>query len=72
MATPKVTTPLGLVAGGLAEVALFAKLACHKNAAVALSHCAYAMRSGEDAVMALDRAHGEARHEGNDHRNRRS
>jgi integrase len=53
------------------QVALFAELDGHKNAVVKLSHYAYAMRGGEDAVTTLDRAYGEARHGGNDHRSRR-
>ena len=39
------------------EVGLVAKLAGHKNAVVTLSHHAHAMRGGEDAVKALDRAY---------------
>ena len=40
------------------EVGLVAKLAGHKNAVVTLSHYTHAMRGGEDAVAALDRAYG--------------
>jgi integrase len=40
------------------EVGLVAKLAGHKNAVVTLSHYTHAMRGGEDAVKALDRAYG--------------
>jgi integrase len=40
------------------EVGLVAKLAGHKNAVVTLSHYTHAMRGGEDAVLALDRAFG--------------
>jgi integrase len=44
------------------EVGLVAKLAGHKNAVVTLSHYTHAMRGGEDAVKALDRAYaGSAR-----------
>jgi integrase len=39
------------------EVGLVAKLAGHKNAVVTLSHYTHAMRGGEDAVEALDRAY---------------
>jgi integrase len=39
------------------EVGLVAKLAGHKNAIVTLSHYTHAMRGGEDAVKALDRAY---------------
>ncbi len=39
------------------EVGLVAKLAGHKNAVVTLSHYTHAMRGGEDAVQALDRAY---------------
>ena len=39
------------------EVGLVAKLASHKNAVVTLSHYTHAMRGGEEAVKALDRAH---------------
>jgi integrase len=39
------------------EVGLVAKLAGHKNAVVTLSHYTHAMRGGEDAVKALDRAY---------------
>jgi integrase len=39
------------------EVGLVAKLAGHKNAVVTLSHYTHAMRGGEDAVRALDRAY---------------
>jgi integrase len=39
------------------EVGLVAKLAGHKNAVVTLSHYTHAMRSGEDAGKALDRAY---------------
>ena len=39
------------------EVGLVAKLAGHKNAVVTLSHYTHAMRGGEDAVAALDRAY---------------
>ncbi len=46
-----------LQAQGAVEVGLFAKLAGHKNAVVTLSHYAHAMRGGEDAVKALDRAY---------------
>lgn len=38
------------------EVGLVAKLAGHKNAVVTLSHYTHAMRGGEEAVRALDRA----------------
>jgi integrase len=38
-------------------VGLVAKLAGHKNAVVTLSHYTHAMRGGEDAVKALDRAY---------------
>ena len=38
------------------EVGLVAKLAGHKSAVVTLSHYTHAMRGGEDAVKALDRA----------------
>jgi integrase len=40
------------------EVGLVAKLAGHKNAVVTLSHYTHAMRGGEEAVRALDRAFG--------------
>ena len=40
------------------EVGLVAKLAGHKNAVVTLSHYTHAMRGGEAAVAALDRAFG--------------
>ena len=36
---------------------LVAKLAGHKSAVVTLSHYTHAMRGGEDAVKALDRAY---------------
>jgi integrase len=39
------------------EVGLVAKLAGHKSAVVTLSHYTLAMRGGEDAVKALDRAY---------------
>jgi integrase len=39
------------------EVGLVAKLAGHKSAVVTLSHYTHAMRGGEDAVRALDRAY---------------
>jgi integrase len=39
------------------EVGLVAKLAGHKNAVVTLSHYTHAMRGGEEAVKALDRAY---------------
>jgi integrase len=39
------------------EVGLVAKLAGHKNAVVTLSHYTHAMRGGQDAVKALDRAY---------------
>ena len=39
------------------EVGLVAKLAGHKSAVVTLSHYTHAMRDGEDAVKALDRAY---------------
>ena len=39
------------------EVGLVAKLAGHKNPVVTLSHYTHAMRGGEDAVKALDRAY---------------
>jgi integrase len=39
------------------EVGLVAKLAGHKNAVVTLSHYTHAMRGGEDAIKALDRAY---------------
>jgi integrase len=39
------------------EVGLVAKLAGHKNAVVTLSHYTHAMRGGDDAVKALDRAY---------------
>jgi integrase len=39
------------------EVGLVARLAGHKNAVVTLSHYTHAMRGGEDAVKALDRAY---------------
>ncbi len=39
------------------EVGLVAKLAGHKNAVVTLSHYTHAMRGGEDALKALDRAY---------------
>jgi integrase len=42
------------------EVGLVAKLAGHKNATVTLSHYTQAMRGGEAAVAALDRAYGGA------------
>jgi integrase len=42
------------------EVGLVAKLAGHKSAVVTLSHYTHAMRGGEDAVEALDRAYGRA------------
>lgn len=42
------------------EVGLVAKLAGHKSAVVTLSHYTHAMRGGEDAVEALDRAYGGA------------
>ena len=42
------------------EVGLVAKLAGHKNAVVTLSHYTHAMRGGEDAVKALDRAYAGA------------
>ncbi len=38
------------------EVGLVAKLAGHKNAVVTLSHYTHAMRGGQEAVRALDRA----------------
>lgn len=38
------------------EVGLVAKLAGHKNAQVTLAHYTHAMRGGEGAVEALDRA----------------
>ena len=37
-----------------------AKLAGHKSAVVTLSHYTHAMRGGEDAVEALDRAYRRA------------
>jgi integrase len=40
------------------EVGLVAKLAGHKSAVVTLSHYTHAMRGGEDAVQALDKAYG--------------
>lgn len=40
------------------EVGLVAKLAGHKSAVVTLAHYTHAMRGGEDAVEALDRAFG--------------
>lgn len=40
------------------EVGLVAKLAGHKSATVTLSHYTHAMRGGEDAVQALDKAYG--------------
>ena len=40
------------------EVGLVAKLAGHKSAVVTLSHYTHAMRGGEDAVIALDKAYG--------------
>ncbi len=40
------------------EVGLVAKLAGHKGAMVTLSHYTHAMRKGEDAVQALDKAYG--------------
>lgn len=40
------------------EVGLVAKLAGHKSAVVTLAHYTHAMRGGEDAVDALDRAFG--------------
>jgi integrase len=40
------------------EVGLVAKLAGHKNAVVTLSHYTHAMRGGDEAVKALDRAYG--------------
>jgi integrase len=40
------------------EVGLVAKLAGHKSAVVTLSHYTHAMRGGEDAVGALDKAYG--------------
>jgi integrase len=43
------------------EVGLVAKLAGHKNAVVTLSHYTHAMRGGDDAVRALDRAFGQGR-----------
>jgi len=39
------------------EVGLVAKLAGHKNSVVTLSHYTHAMRGGDDAVKALDRAY---------------
>jgi integrase len=39
------------------EVGRVAKLAGHKNAVVTLSHYTHAMRGGEDALRALDRAY---------------
>lgn len=42
------------------EVAFMAKLAGHKSAVVTLSHYTHAMRGGEDAVEALDRAYRRA------------
>ena len=39
------------------EVGLVAKLAGHRNAVVTLSHYTHAMRGGEDAMQALDRAY---------------
>ena len=39
------------------EVGLVAKLAGHKSAVVTLSHYTHAMRGGEDAVKALDKAY---------------
>jgi integrase len=39
------------------QVGLVAKLAGHKSAVVTLSHYTHAMRGGEDAVKALDRAY---------------
>jgi integrase len=39
------------------EVGLVAKLAGHKSAVVTLSHYTHAVRGGEDAVKALDRAY---------------
>jgi integrase len=39
------------------EVGLVARLAGHKNAVVTLSHYTHAMRGGDDAVKALDRAY---------------
>ncbi len=39
------------------EIGLVAKLAGHKSAVVTLSHYTHAMRGGEDAVKALDRAY---------------
>ena len=43
------------------EVGLVAKLAGHKNAVVTLSHYTHAMRGGEEAVKALDRAYAGTR-----------
>ena len=43
------------------EVGLVAKLAGHKNATVTLSHYTQAMRGGQVAVEALDRAYGGGR-----------
>jgi integrase len=42
------------------EVGLVAKLAGHKSAVVTLSHYTHAMRGGEDAVKALDKAYAGA------------
>ncbi len=39
-------------------MSLVARLAGHKSAMVTLSHCTHAMREGEDAVQALDKAYG--------------
>ncbi|HTO79456.1 MAG TPA: hypothetical protein VMJ31_06750 [Methylocystis sp.] len=39
------------------EVGLVAKLAGHKSAVVTLSHYTHAMRGGDEAVKALDRAY---------------
>jgi integrase len=44
------------------EVGLVAKLAGHKSAVVTLSHYTHAMRGGDEAVKALDRAYAGARH----------
>jgi Phage integrase family len=53
------------------EVGLVAKLAGHKGAVVTLSHYTHAMRGGEDAMKALDKAYAEMRRERASNRKRK-
>jgi integrase len=53
------------------EVGLVAKLAGHKNPAVTLSVYMVAMRGGEDAAKALDRAYAGGAHQRASNRKRR-